>query len=409
VLRPRRFFCLALPLVAVAALACTGNAKFQTGVPYEDDCGCAGAAAGGAAGTAGSQGGAAGATAGAAGTPTSGSAGAAGGPSAGSAGCAGCAGGAGGTGGAGSSGTSGSAGGTGGAPIGGINLRIANFNVENMLDTEGGGPGPGDPPPTLAAYLQDVEDTASLLNMLSADVILLEEVENRDVVLNDLADKLGEKRGIPYSSRWLIRGNDGIRNIALISTLPIASEDVISHDDVFDANGNSPPQGGQTFTFARNCLEVTVRHYGYPVTLFGVHYKAKSNDDPARRLAEARRTRKLVDARFAVDPNARLVVLGDFNDTPGSPPMNALTTPLPPLSSGVSLLPPDQAWTHPFGTPNQIIDDQNVSPSLALARVRESITVWHDYDTGFPENLREVSDHSPVAITYHLGDAPLPP
>ncbi|HEU4535998.1 MAG TPA: endonuclease/exonuclease/phosphatase family protein, partial [Polyangiaceae bacterium] len=345
------------------AFACTGNAKFESGVPYEDDCGCAGAPAAGAAGASGGQAGAGGGVAGAAGGPTAGAAGASG--SAGSAGAAGGAGTAGnaGAGGAGSAGAAGVAGaggggsGTAGAPPSGVTLRIVNFNVENMLDTEGSGAGPEDPPPTPFEYAQDVEDTAALLNVLDADVILLEEVENREVVLNDLANKLGEKRGVPYPSRWLIRGNDGIRNIGLISTLPIASADVVSHQGVFDANGNSPPLGGPTYTFARNCLEVTVRHQGYAVTLFGVHYKAKSNDDPARRLAEARRTRRLVNERLALDPNARIVVLGDFNDTPGSPPLSALTDPLPSLSSGVSLLPPNLAWTHPFGTPNQLIDD----------------------------------------------------
>lgn len=420
--RPRLFLGLALPL---AAFACTGNAKFSTGEPDPNTpCGdyapCDTDGSGGSSAGVGGGSGAAGSSTGASGAGGSSTGGAGvGGSSTGGSGpcpptCAGSGGtgpGGSGTGGAGGTGGVGGTGGAGGAPPGGVNLRIANFNVENLVDTSGTGAGEGDPPPTPAEYALDIDTTASELAMLGAQVIALEEVENRNTVLNDLANKLEEKTGLTYPSRWLINGHDPIRNVALISSLPITPADVISHnndggDGRFDALGNL--QTGGPFSFARDCLEVTVRYQNYPVTLFVVHYKAKSNDDPARRLAEARRTRQLVSARLAADPNARLIVLGDFNDTPPSPPLQALTAASPALTSGVSLLPAQLAWTHPFGTPNQLIDDQLASPSMSSARLPDSITVWHDFDPGFPPELRPVSDHSPVAITYHLGDAPLP-
>jgi endonuclease/exonuclease/phosphatase family metal-dependent hydrolase len=298
-----------------------------------------------------------------------------------------------------------------------VTVRIANFNVENLFDDfNSGGFGEAElTPPSPQAYEKEVDDTASLLAMLGADLIALAEVENRGV-LDKLADKLQEKRpGVTYPERWLITGNDRVRNVALLSTAPLEPSEVVSHRfERFDLEGNllGPEAGGESYTYARDCLEVGVRYRGYPLTLFAVHFKSKSNDDPQRRLAEARRTRRLVDERFAADPGARLVVLGDFNDTPESVPLRALTEGLvpgaAPLAGGVSLLPPQLAWTHPFGTPNKIIDDQLASPAMAAARDAASITVWHDNDAGFPDGLREVSDHSPVAISYRLGEAPLP-
>ncbi|HEU4405400.1 MAG TPA: endonuclease/exonuclease/phosphatase family protein [Polyangiaceae bacterium] len=409
--RLHRFLALALPF---AVFACTANATFSTGEPEPDpkcrpaQCGD-GASGGAGPGAGGAAPGGNGSSTGGSGTCTTACAGAGGsGAGMGGSGTAGA-----GTGGAGGLGGVIPPAGSGGAPPAGVNLRIVNFNAENLFDTiNSGGFGESDLTPTPAEYAVQINDTAELLAMLRAEVIALEEVENREVVLNDLANKLGEKLGVNYESRWLIKGNDPVRNVALISTLPIDPADVISHnkdgvDGRFDAFGNLQTNG--PFSFARDCLEVTVRYQGYPVTLFVVHYKAKSNDDPARRLAEARRTRKLVEARFQADPNARLVVLGDFNDTPESPPLQAITDVSPILTSGVSLLPAHLAWTHPFGSPNQIIDDQLASPSMTAARRLDSITVWHDFDQGFPEHLRPVSDHSPVAITYLLGDAPLGP
>ncbi len=390
------------------AFACTGTAKFGVPVP-DDECECAGASGGGALG------GASGASAaGSAGAPGSaGSTGEAGQPGvSGAAGCVGgCAGASvGGSGGAGGSAPAGSGGGptggAGGAPAG-VNLRVVNFNLENLLDTVGTGPGGDDPPPTQFEYDRDIDQTATVLGLLNADVIALQEIENYEVVLQDLAAKLEEKRGVAYPTRWLIRGNDGLRNVALLSTLPVDNADVVSHnndgaDGRFDANGNL--QAGGPYSFTRDCLEVTVRPQGYPVTFYVVHYKAKSGDDPARRLAEARRTRQIVNARLAADPNARLVVLGDLNDSPGSPPLAALTTVAPVLTGAVSLLPPALAWTHSYQGNREIIDDQLASPALAQGRVSGSVTVWHDGEPPpVPDFLNFVSDHSPVAITYNLG------
>ena len=82
---------------------------------------------------------------------------------------------------------------------------------------------------------------------------------------------------------------------------------------------------GSTTTFSRELLEVHVTKAGRAIIFFAAHFRSKSNDDPGRRLAEAQATRRIVDAVAAANPRALVVLGGDLNDTPGSPPLDALT------------------------------------------------------------------------------------
>jgi endonuclease/exonuclease/phosphatase family metal-dependent hydrolase len=61
------------------------------------------------------------------------------------------------------------------------------------------------------------------------------------------------------------------------------------------------------------------------VVCFVAHLRSKVNDDPDRRLAEAMAARRLVNAAAAAYPTAIVLLGGDFNDVPGSPPLEALT------------------------------------------------------------------------------------
>ena len=66
--------------------------------------------------------------------------------------------------------------------------------------------------------------------------------------------------------------------------------------------------------------------------ILGVHYKSKGPpDDKDKRTAEAQRTRQIADDLHAKQPDAAILVTGDFNDTPGSAPYNALVGAAPQL------------------------------------------------------------------------------
>ena len=256
------------------------------------------------------------------------------------------------------------------APSGERELRLGTFNVRNLAAAD------------LPAKRHGV---AEILRRVDADVVLLEEVAG-EAALDGLATEpaIAER----YSYRVQVEGNDqrGF-GLALLSTLPPA--EAKSHrDDWF---------GGYRYT--RDCLEV---HFDLPrgrLVLLGVHFRAKVADDPEHRLAEAEETRLLADRLLGDDPEPWLVVLGDFNDVPGSPPLEALEVPEPPLASVVSTLPLAERWTTGDG---QLFDDLLINPALEAALRRDSVSVLHDDELG--AELADVSDHAPVAASFRVGE-----
>ncbi|MCA9646109.1 MAG: hypothetical protein KC492_35710, partial [Myxococcales bacterium] len=293
-------------------------------------------------------------------------------------------------------------GGTGGEFDGGpkvpTEVRIATFNARNLfndrIDGESWVRDEESSTPTSAQYQTKLRDTASLLAMVNADVLMLEEIENRSV-LDDLADRPEMGRAYPY--RYLIAGNDprGI-DIGFLSVRPIESQS--SHKD--DYFGRIDISGGPKYHYARDCLEIHLRVAGRPLILLGVHFKAKSNDDPDKRLAEAQHTRFIADFLAEQEPDAAIAILGDFNDFPGSPPIDAIEgSPL--FQSTGQRLPTADAWSvfsSATGTGVALHDDVIVNPLLSSYYVNGSARIIHDDE--LPQNLADLSDHAPVAGTF---------
>jgi predicted extracellular nuclease len=89
---------------------------------------------------------------------------------------------------------------------------------------------------------------------------------------------------------------------------------------IFDADP------GHHRIFSRDCLEVTVDvPHGANVTLLVNHLKSKGYGSPAdndkKRKAQADKVAEIVGNRATSE---RLIVLGDFNDTPNSAPLQGL-------------------------------------------------------------------------------------
>lgn len=106
-------------------------------------------------------------------------------------------------------------------------------------------------------------------------------------------------------------GTDQVRHLGLLSRFPITAT-------------NQPAETefrlhGQTFGINRGILDATLKIRGKPYRFIGVHLKSKrpveEADEEQIRVNEARLLRRHVDAILRKDPDARLVVYGDFNDT----------------------------------------------------------------------------------------------
>jgi len=300
-------------------------------------------------------------------------------------------------------------------------LRLATFNVNNLFDPDSedgeGGDAEATSTPSPTAYLARLAALGAVLERLEADVLVLQEVENR-IALDDLANQIAPQ--VSYPHRHLYEGNDprGI-DLAVLSRVPVMR--LVRHDtDTFrvltatcetEAEVSSP--SCRDFRYARDCLELHLMVRGQPLVLLGVHLKAREDEtdvDDAKRLAEAQHTRRIADRLLAEDPALPLAVLGDLNAWPTEPAAAALrgdpaacACSGPPLVSVTEELAAEDAHTtysRDLGRP-ALYDDVLLSPGAAALLIPGSAAVVHDDELS--PAAAAASDHDPVAASLLVG------
>jgi endonuclease/exonuclease/phosphatase family metal-dependent hydrolase len=213
----------------------------------------------------------------------------------------------------------------------------------------------------------------------------------------DLAEiqELLKQAGLNLPHSHFTGGSDPVRHLGLLSRFPITS--------------TARPASleyrleGKTYGFGRGILDATVTAKGKPYRFLGVHLKSKrqteEGDEEEMRVNEARLLRGHVDSILAKDPDARLVVYGDFNDTRPSRAFKVVTgnynspdylTAIPFKDSR------GHAWTHHWA-PHDIysrIDFVTVSRPL---RTEVDFQTSHIIDD--PE-WDKASDHRPVLAIF---------
>ena len=190
-------------------------------------------------------------------------------------------------------------------------FRVATYNVENYLDD--------------TASRCCVKSAASkakvreCLRALRPDVLALQEMGSVAALL-DLRAAL-QAEGLDFPHWEHVAGCDEDVHLAILSRFPISAR--CPHtDDSFEL-------GGQRFRVRRGFAEVDVQvNPGCQFTLLAAHLKSKNavpdGDAAALRLEEAKLLRSKIDARLAIDAEAKLIVLGDFNDTENSAVMKTI-------------------------------------------------------------------------------------
>jgi endonuclease/exonuclease/phosphatase family metal-dependent hydrolase len=134
--------------------------------------------------------------------------------------------------------------------------------------------------------------------------------------------------------------------------------------------------------------------------LFAAHFRSKVMDDPGRRLAEAQVSRRIVTDVANASPGALVVMAGDLNDTPGSPPLDALTANEGLVRAAADLPVPDQA-TYLFNGRGEAIDHILQAVTAAAKVVPRSAVVWRE-SRGFAG-----SDHFALTADFEIA-RPLP-
>lgn len=272
-------------------------------------------------------------------------------------------------------------------------LRVMNWNVRQYFDSIPTG-ATGEVVLSAADYKKKRDAIGGVITSLDPDIVMLAEVETKPI----LDDLNGNDLGKKYVSVNLIEGNDprGI-DVALLSK--IETTKVVSHkDDVFTKTGTNGP----AYHYSRDCLETHVTFNGRPMVFLSVHFKAKTPpDDPDKRLAEAQHTRAIADQLLKEDAARAVIILGDYNDVPGSPAVKAITgggdTA---FHDAADQVPTSLRYSFDFNGTLELIDHQFASPRANAMLDPASVVLKHG--AGIDDGTKYASDHSPLFAIYNV-------
>jgi hypothetical protein len=203
--------------------------------------------------------------------------------------------------------------------------------------------------------------TAKVIQDVNADVLAVVEAEDR-VALKRFNDQLLKAVNATYDCIMLIDGNDdrGI-DVGLLTKSGIDIGGIVSHVD-------DSVEGERIFS--RDCPEYTVRVGEQHLLLLVNHLKSKGYGTPAtsnaRRKAQAARVRKIYEQRKEEGVEA-IAIVGDFNDTPDSDPLQPLLgegSDLRDITEHDKFVGDDRPGTYGNGTASNKIDYILLSPYL---------------------------------------------
>lgn len=281
-------------------------------------------------------------------------------------------------------------------------FSVATYNVENYLLTSNGQrPAKSDP------ARAKVRET---LLKLQADVLALQEVGGSNALLELRASlKAG---GLDYPHWEWVPGYDTNIQVAVLSRFPFAARRSLTNAGFL--------LQGRRFRTSRGIAEVDVQVTpNYRFTLFVVHLKSRREsadaDHAQIRFEEARILREHIDRRLVSDPQANLLVAGDFNDLKESRPIRTILGRAPRLLSDLRPAEPNGddarlpdgrpslrtvSWTHFYAKEDTYsrIDYLFVSPGMRREWIRGSAQIL-----ALP-NWGVGSDHRPVIARFSTRD-----
>jgi len=278
-------------------------------------------------------------------------------------------------------------------------IRVATYNVETYLDQ----------PTESRPREKNVEARAKVRESIRAahpDVLALEEMGETNALLELRAALQAEGEDFAYWEH--VQAFDTNIHVAILSKLPIVARRPHTNDFFL--------LDGRRFQVKRGFAELDLQAgTNFTFTLIAAHLKSRlvtpEADEAEERLGEARVLRGLIDARLAREPNAKLIVLGDFNDHPDADPVKEIigrgktklidTRPIEHNGDTARAEPPyfeprDIAWTYFYGKTDSYerIDYILISNGL--------LKQWVKQDTGIPfvPNWGLGSDHRPIVAEF---------
>jgi endonuclease/exonuclease/phosphatase family metal-dependent hydrolase len=185
-------------------------------------------------------------------------------------------------------------------------FRVATYNVENYLDQ----------PTESRPHVKSAEARAKIresIESIKPDVLALEEMGTTNALLELRASLKADGLDFPFWEH--VSGVDTNIHLAVLSRWPIVARRPHTND-LFLLDGRQ-------FRVERGFAEVEIQAAtNFTFTLIAAHLKSRRPVPQAaeaeERLGEAKVLRGIIDGHFAVNPESRLIVLGDFNDAKDS-------------------------------------------------------------------------------------------
>ena len=282
----------------------------------------------------------------------------------------------------------------------GDTFKVATYNVENYLDQ----------PTETRRFTKSEESKAQVranLIALKPDVVAIQEMGQLSALLELQASLKREGLDLPHHE--FVRGWDTNIHVCVLSRFPIVARRSHTNDAFL--------LSGRRFQVSRGFGEVDIQVTpDYQFTLFVAHLKSRrpipDADEGEMRAAEAKLLREKIDARITANPNANVLVCGDFNDDYNSAGVkavvgrgkNALVDTRPaerngddqPNPSNPRWFPRNVAWTHFYGVQDTYsrLDYILLSPGMAREWVKNET-----YALTLP-NWGIGSDHRPIVATF---------
>jgi predicted extracellular nuclease len=337
-------------------------------------------------------------------------------------------------------------------------LTIASMNLERFFDDRND-PGRSEPVLTPTAYSNRLSKfSLQVRNILrNPDVIGLQEVEaptdNLTVVINDMAARLNTDNGnptnsnpaLPFYAGYIFPTNDvgGIAVAYLVNTNRVT---VSSVTQVGAADTYVRPDNSTAILNDRPPVILRGALGGFAFTVINVHQRSLNGVDAGgapvngypnegyrvrhKRQLQAEFVANLIRQRQILNPNERMVVIGDFNgfqfndgyaDIYNTILGNAPTPPTSGANDTRVVLAPTAAWNPPtpplvsltgtavnssnysflFDGSAQTLDQVAVTQNLSGIAFSETARVNADFpevDRNNPLSPRRLSDHDPKRV-----------
>ncbi len=303
-----------------------------------------------------------------------------------------------------------------------MNLRFLSFNTGSFLAHSA-----ADGPLTLgeASYVAKCNAVIEVLERARPDIFALQEVVDRQAVERVAAGLGGDYRVLAGTDH----GSRGIRTW-LVSRLPAVTVEV--HDDACELM----QWGGTPLPHQRAIIDALFEiRPGVEVRVLAMHLKSKRATLPGvqgewspgslsewaegvayastKRIAQALAVRRLVDRHLDADRDARLVVMGDLNDTPDSTTLGmirgdhaaarSVALRRRELTSATERMPLDRRFTHIYRRRHMQLD--YILASRALWRGFAGAEIHNELlPSGSSGAEREIgeSDHAPILADFRV-------